>query len=531
MSDALRTYAGPKKKFSRRRAGPVRPAGLGRALRNAALVMLLVLVAYVWWTTRDTHAVNALIPQGQQYALVASDILQDRGAIAESRVWNALPEQFRPTGLTAALGNELGLPEWVLNNLVPGAAYAVGNDLKSFSDVLLVTKMSRIGTLLERLHVFSGDVAADPAGGLELRDIAGGKAYYAVRGRVLLISPSREALVRALTLRPEDALDGEQFAALAEQGGAEQLRGRVNFGPDDPLGDVLENLRFALRIEPDRVQVDCRAGLSTEWRARCEPLLRNLSPRALKAPVDGMAVAAMDFGMPVKEFWLGIGNVTEWPLMSEEQWSAWEQPAAAGGSPSVAAVLTSLLGPLGPGVRLTWRGVDQNEIFPMPELVLTADVTPERLAALESIPPPPPEAMPWDPYPRYDAENGFLHVPMMAGPSLEPTAFADGSVLMLSTSRIVAEALSTEREADMPLDEKGNLFVRVYPEPCVETLVEAARQLVEIDALRGHDAASFADASSRWLEQASAVRAVSLLAGYEREEVQARLSLECAPVQ
>ena len=534
MSGAVRSYTGSKKGLQSR---PFR-AKRRRGCFPLKIVLLLLVVGvgvYAVWSTRDTCSVARLIPTHQKYSVVFRDILGNRSKIAASRVWSALPASTGAGRVPEMLAGEIGLSDWMVNNLVAADCFVSGNDLETFGDALLVTKMSRIGALLERLHWFTKRIERDPAGGLMLRRLAEADIYYAVRGRALVVSASRPAIVRALTLREEDALGEEQLGALLAEAGAEDVRGTATFSEGDPLGAFFQYARFSMRVDATQARLTCRAMLCPEWQQRAGRLLEGVTPQQLLAPPSGMLVISADLRKPLKEVWLGVGEAMADEsgavpsLLSSETWEEWER-IPTDGAPPVQHVLASLLGGMGPGFRLSWTGVDLNEIVPLPEITGTFDAPAGAVEmVLESFPAPPAEAMPWDAYPRYDAETQRLHVPMEAGPSLEPTAAAYNGGMLVSTSRTVAESLLESSGRSMPIERAGNVYVRCTPVPIVQSGVDAARLLAEAGCLKGYTAETFEEAAAERLALVGGIEEIALLLGYEDGEVTGEFTLVCSP--
>ncbi len=524
MSDAVRSYAG-KKRVSQPSRG--RRRGIGFPFKSLFLLLLVAIVAFGFWATRDTHSVRQLLPANQKYWAVLPDVLNSRSVGAESRVWQALPESLGGEQIAQALGAELGVPDWVLKNLVLGDCHVSGNDLRAFGDALILTKMSRIGALLERFCRFTGRIEHDPAGGLHLRSIPEAGLYYAVRGRVLGLSRSREALIMAVTLRDEDAIAPDAFASMLEEAGAEFVRGRVAFAEDDPLGDVLQYVRFSARLDETQAHVTCKSMLRPEWEARFQGLLEGASPQALPTPPDGMIGVSLNLGRSVKDAWLALGEATEWEWCSKEQWAQWEE-SPEGEVPTVASILTALLGPLGPGLRMSWHGTDMNEVLPLPELVGTFDTEYQSAeTVLAALPSPTAEALPWESYPRYDSEAQRVHVPMMFGPSLELTAGAAGGGLLVSSSRTVGDRLLDAGKGAVTLERPGNLFVRVDPGACVDAAADAGRLVVALDCLKGYTPESFEEDAANWLQRARRIEEAAFLVAVESGELTGELSLVC----
>lgn len=530
MSDTVRSYSTQAGARRRRRKG-FRP-------RHAGLITVFVLLGYASWTTRDVHPIARFIPADQKYCIEFVELLETRTRIAQSAVWSALPESVLMGEVPVLLGLDpesagappAGMFGWVFNNLVPGSLYLTGRDLETFGDVLVLSRMSRVGCLLERFHDLVPGVDADPAGGLELRRIPDQGIYYAVRGRVLMASPSREALIRSLVLAPEDAVSEEVLDATLGRVGREDVHGTVTLAEDDPLGQAFSSVGFAVRIDPSEAQVVCRARLREAFRDQWRGLLDEAEPRPLTAPPDGMLTVSADFGKPVREVWTGLAEGLEGygiEAISSEDWQTWEQPPEDG-EIGPQHFFAGLLGSTGPGIRLSWCGVDLNEMVPMPEIAGTFDADPEAIPRfVEATPAAPDDAVPWASFARYDEETQRVHLPMAGGPSIEPTAVPCAAGLLVSTSKTVADELVAAVPTEH-LPGEGNLYIRVRPYPCVEKIVEAGRLLAEQNLLRGHTLESYAATTGEWLASAASIEQVSALVAVEKDELRLDLSLVCA---
>jgi hypothetical protein len=512
------------------------------------LILVVFLAAFAYWFTRDSYPVTRLIPAGQKYTITCPDLLTGRNRIARSAVWDALPESAKVRQVPELLGRELELPaglpgpvpDWVVNNLLHGDLYLTGKDLTRMDDVLVLTKMSRIGKLLEWLHLFVPDIERDDAGGLGLRRLTELDLYYAVRGRVLALSPSRNVLVASLALHPEESVGEEALTASLGAPGREDVRGTFRFDEADPVGAVFENAGFALRIDEFKARAKWRAKLRPSFQERWSALLDGLRPRQLGAPPDGMIEISADFGQPVQAVWASVGEGLGrsrdiWPgiddqliqTFSASKWQEWTE-----GSPDeevgLGRFMAAVLGPLGPGTRVSLCDVDLNEMFPLPEAAGTFDVDGDAMASVvQRLPEPPEDAMAWASYPRYDADSKRLRLPMIGGPALEPTVAPVANGLLVSTSRRAADAvLSSEATADA-LPDPGNLYVRVRPYPCVEKVVDAGGLLVEMGCLRGHTRESYGAATAQWLAMAANLESVSALAAVQDGELTLDVNLSC----
>jgi hypothetical protein len=522
MSEAVRNYTG--------HAGSLRsqPRGRRRGFFIRVLLPFTVLLGIVlWWTTRDTYQFNECIPKGQRITMIMDDPLPARQRVAQSRVWQAIPDTWTAIKRPDVLSADLGLPQWVLNNVFYKRAILTGNDLGPDSDVVVLTRMTRIGALLERFHGFASAVDDDYAGGLHLRAIPEDGLYYAVRGRILLFSVSRPALIRALTLSEDDRLEQATFDELARAGG-EDIRGTIALDQEQPLGQYFESVAFAIRIDGETAHAKCRGVLRPDTVARFSALMDGVQPVPLRVPPAGLISLSADFGKPISEVWAALGTATGVRWLSEAQWAAWEggvpdQP------PGAAQMITGLVGDKGPGIRLAIADVDVNELLPLPILVGTADADASAVKRqLESIPSPPDEANPWDAYPRYNPETGVASIPMIGGPSLEPAASVHQNTFVFSSSRTAVDKILAENLSNQNLTEPGNLYMQIRPAPVVASLVKSGRLFVEIDSLRGFTKDSFEAAAEAWIASAEIVDEITVLAGVSGDAIEFELRVSCA---
>ncbi|HEX73040.1 MAG TPA: hypothetical protein ENN65_06965, partial [Candidatus Hydrogenedentes bacterium] len=260
MSDVLRSYAGVS--LSRRRHHK-----RGRRWRWILLIVALAALLALW-ITRDSHPIGALLPADQRYHLYIADPLETRMSLGQSRIWSLAPKGSVWAAIPERLLDGPDVPEWLLNNIFNGPCHVSGADLKNFADPLLLTRMSRIGCLVEKLHWAIPGVESDYAGGLRLRRIPDAGVYYAVRGRTFAVSTSRAALIRALTLTSEKQTGPEGLMRGMTDMGANDLACRVGLEEDDPLGEVFESLRLGLRIAPAGLRLQCRSTLRPAWQER-----------------------------------------------------------------------------------------------------------------------------------------------------------------------------------------------------------------------------------------------------------------------
>jgi len=522
MSVAPRTYSGTLNTRQRRKKR-------GTGVTAPILLVVFVLVfLYLAWTTRDTYPVERLLPAKAAYHFTANKLLDNRMELAASRVWQAMPPALRAGEIQQVLSRNLGMPEWILNNLFPDTCYFAGDDLRTFSDALVLSRMSRTGCVIERIYRWLPGVTEDWAGGLYLRRVRGTDFYYAVRGRALAVSQSRDNLVRALTLLPQDSVPRDILAREQSEYGAEHFWGAIALTQGDTLGTAFESAGFVLRIEPDSALLRLRATLRPEFQERFAAQLAAVKPGTLVAPPEGMMELSANLAMPLRDLWHFAGELANNVETMDALWQKWAVAENDTAPETLPASITSLLGPLGPGLRLTWHGFDLNEMFPMPNVIATIDADKEMLATACSSLPPMDQAQPWDMTLRYDAATGRLHLPLFGGPSMEPTAGACGDTLLIATSRTVADEYLAAPPAPQSLPEQGNLYLKLRPGECAKAVMDAGTLLAEAQLIRGHTPQSLAEAAKPWLDEAGAIETVTLVAGLENKDVSAQVRVECA---
>jgi hypothetical protein len=522
MSEAPRIYSvGLGKRRRRGRWGAV--------VRWTVVIALLSGVVWFFWSTRDSYSMAELIPAEAQYRVYINGLVPKREEIVSAAVWSLAPPESMAGQLQAQLAANLGFPEWILNNLIYGLCQFSGNDTDQYSDMLFVTRMSRIGCIIERFRGFAIDVEDDPAGGLELRRIREPELYYAVRGRVLVLSPSRKAIINAVTLMSDEALPEAALETAANAVEEADVYGNVALDtPGDQAGPV-QDLAFELHFDPASFQLSCEGRWTPEWQARLDGLLGSASPQSLTTPPGGVVEMSINLGKNVRELWQGVGAAFEDEGRMESMWAGWADPVGEDGT-AFSGFLTSLIGNMGPGLRLAWRDVDDLAMIPLPEVVASADVDPALYEdLLITMPGPPADAMPFDEYPRFESEQALLYLPITGSPDLEPAAWLEGRHFVACTSDDLAGRLrGSDVSPEAPLPEPGNLFVRLRPLQAAKAAVKLAAPLAASGLLRGYRDGGFDAAAAEWQATAERVQEVTLYATFEAGQFQARMDLTMA---
>jgi hypothetical protein len=354
MSETVRTY-------SRRKGGPGfgfnsrRSRGLG--IGKLVLVVILMAIVGAWWTTRDTRPVYSFVDRTAAFQCTAPRFQDARFRVSNSPLWAALPADHALSRTPEMLTDRFGLPEWLYRNLVPSALHVWGHDADNLSDAVVVSRMSRIGTLAERFHrVFlGGDI--DWAGGLRLRTHERTQWVFAVRGRVLIAARSREALVRALTLSEERQWTRDDLE-LAVAAGAEDIRGIFRGGPDV----YWRQARFAARLDANEGLAHVEVRLNDEGRKRWAPALGGGEPSRMAVPLDAPVAIAVNTGVEAASLWQMFGEDAEDSVFSRDTWRGWR----GGNQGRALAWLCKLAEHAGPYAELTWHGFDLDARQPVP---------------------------------------------------------------------------------------------------------------------------------------------------------------------
>lgn len=505
MSEAVRNY-------STGRTGYAAPSSRGGLIRLVLLGALIIGFSWLFWTTRDTYPVERLVPRDQTFHLQAEQLLSSRSKAASSPLWELglLPEKYR--AIPEWLGNDFGLPDWVLNNLVSDVCYVSGKDFKAFSDLLVVTRMSRVGCLIERYHRFMDGIEDEPAGGLHLRRMANSNTYYAVRGRTLVFSPSRDALIASLSQREESSVESLEDAISATGG---DVQGRVSLHEEDPLGQYFERADFVLTFAPDSIAFACRGIVRSEWRSGLDALARGGRPSSIPDPGAGAVVAAGNFGAPLPEVYRAVDQVLGGAVGTYVR----SHPAIAAipagdqaGWPLLAEGISNVLGA---SFAIRWMGFDHDGAVPLPVLELTLPSSGSGIPTLLAATPPLESGrMPVDGMPYRDAESGVVHVPIGWGGILEPAIepISAGARIALHPAHLLAYPAEPPGE---PLGSDGQFFMRVRPAEALTLIWEGGIPYADAGLIHGHTLDSFEAAMAAAIGGVQQVEEARLTANYD----------------
>ncbi len=517
MSDVVRNFSMGGSLRKRRR--DLRRRAAGRIGRSMLFLFLLAVVA-VLWLSWDSYDMGSLIPRDRSFQACVVDVMRKQEMLGSSRLWELLPEGDATRAGFARLSANPPLPKWLLNNLSTGISHWSSSRPDNFEDLLVVTRMTRIGCLAEYMMHFLPAIKSDNAGGLRLRHVPEASLYYAVRGRVLLISPSRRTLAHALTLDADEAAGRESLAEWSAAAAGADLYGRIDPAAVPELKGTFDAVQFSLWMEPASIRASVKARLGDAWKQRFSGLLDGTAPRDLRVAPDGRAMLSADFGKPVGETLLQFAKA----FGQEDKAALVLGAAALSGNTEYAQALALLQGVLNGatgGLRLSWTGVDVNEMAPVPTFAGSVDGGGAALTALIQAPPAIPARIPdIDAVPRIDAEKKLVYLPMIGGPSMKPCfALQNDGVLFSTSLPALADMLAAPPPAT--LETKGNLYLCVRPKPAAQAIADMGRELAEFHLIRGQDAESFVKAAQPYLDSAGRIKEVSLLAACENGELRA----------
>lgn len=522
MSETPRLYTTPGGR-------PINISRRGRRRRIGRFIVAGVVVFLVWalWISRDTHPVAEFVPTGRSIEAVLPHAAVARYRVAASRVWDGVPQAWVASAPEAIAGNR-GLPDWIVGNLIGGSAVVVADDVAAWSDAVFIARMTRAGCVIERALRMRPANDGDWAGGLRLRYWEPGGLHYAVRGRTLVASPSRDALVAALTLTPERRVPAESVKAALSDTGSEDARGTWTLPPDSPLGEVVEEIRFAVRVDENEATVRLRATFRPEAARALEPYWADNEGVRLPAVFEGPFAISANLGSTVEDTWRALGEIVDVPWLTAEQWQAWRREDEGR---SAAALLTALLGPMGPAVSVTWTGIDMDEMSPTPIVVGSiAGRREDAEAVLASLPDPADGQRLAEAGVTFDTETGRVEAPLMSGPSMTPLGEWAGDALYFSSSAAAApEFLATGRTQTRSIEKPASLYARMDPAACMQLIVRAGRELAQSGMLRGQTPETFEEDAAVWTERATALEYVEGTAVVKHTHIEADLRIKCRP--
>lgn len=498
----------------RRRDLRRRATSIGRG----ALLVLVVVVVLGWWLSRDTWRLGDLTPAGGAVQICVTDLPAKLDAARASGVWRLLPESHPARSVLERGMDGLPVPRWLANNLGAGPSYWILARVDDPSTLLVTTRMTRVGALALKAAAWFPVFQRDYAGGLKLLHLQEAGLFLAVRGRVLLVSPSRRVLVDALTLTPDRAAGDAALESWRARAEGADLYGVLDAAALERLNLPLVSMAGSIRFETGRVSARVTVVLSPAWRERLHPVLSRLASGPLKEPPEGCAAVSLNLGMTPMELLRAVRDLSPEAAMVPE-WLIAETPdmPTDPGEAFFRRFARMLLSGTGTSFRLAWLGMDVNEMIPLPVVAGLAEEGGDTLAALAAeavnVKQPESEDPPMIEWTPRVAEDGALYIRLLAGPTLSLCAVLAGERGIAFGGSLTAARVLAGREKSAPAASAGNgvLLVRIDPAACVDALGAAGNELASFGWLRNMSPDAVNSMFSVWREQVGQVREVRLM--------------------
>ena len=109
MSDFLHGHSWGSLSSRRRWGVKKRGAGVARFL----LPVLVVMVLWVIWVTRDNYSMESFISRDRAYEAYIQNVVRRRRDVFESNVWRLLPVESGAGSTVEKISGELPIPEWL----------------------------------------------------------------------------------------------------------------------------------------------------------------------------------------------------------------------------------------------------------------------------------------------------------------------------------------------------------------------------------------------------------------------------------
>lgn len=496
MSDSIRSYSGTK--------GPTFGASPRRRrsgiLPSLFLVLVLALIVSVFWVSRDAHDIGEFLPANQPLQVRVEQAINSRATLAASPVWSVLPADALAE-LRDALQAPLPVPEWLAKNLLNRELYWFGDS--QTGEGVLVSRMTRVGTISARLALFMPSIERDWAGGLNLSTLPDRSLYFAVRGRILIASESRRAVVEALTLAEEERTSLAGYLLEAPENA--HIAGVAVLAYEEAARFGVDRIEFGVVSESNRFGLVARGTLSDQ-SSTLSDMLAGARPVTLNTPADAPAALVVNLNTPLKELSIAMGEATgtNWP--DAIQWDEWSTPPENDRDrPAVA----ELLAQLGPELHVTVHDVDPNEVLPVPEIVIRSPHPPTSLIDQMQRFPAPMDGPSIDTVrASYNPESGILRIPTAGGDSFEPSGAFHGEQFVFSTSLSRLNRTIATASNPSTLPGTNNVYLRIQPNSALETVAAAGRVLAEDGLLEGHTPESFERQVAEWHEQFKTIESV-----------------------
>ncbi|MFP6585049.1 MAG: hypothetical protein VCD00_21135 [Candidatus Hydrogenedentota bacterium] len=529
MSEAVRS-------FSRRGSGGATGGGTaprGSFLFTRFVIAALILFAIIsFWISRDTHRIQQFIERDPASLVVAQHLLQNRDELFTSPSWNALSDSVQSHPVPSVLTTPLSAPDWVLRNLIGQYVLITTQGTTDFEEAIYITRMSRVGVLLERgLRRRSSNISED-SGGLGLRYLSESGLYYAVRGRVLLLSASRHGLVHTLTLSDTERIPDEEWDESIWALGDDEFRGTFRFSKESRWEPHFARIDFALRLRDGDGTLELRAACTDVFYEELIPQLDGQKPSPLIRPMPGPIEFSANLGTTFYDLSQLMETVLGPKPDSDEPWLVGFLKKS---DRRQASYLDPLIDVAGPSIAQTWHGYELGDLMPTHKTSIIADYRGTGIQDALVVATEAQREGTFKPLQvSRDTESDWLEIETVGGLALtailgQGKESSADQYLFASTSKQLAEQFGWgERRTADTLKESGNLYVRINPGAVLSEYEAYSAALQSIGAISEVERSERESRILTWRERMKGIHELALVAHHENREITATLFLRNA---
>lgn len=480
------------------------------------IVFVLIVLAGVWFfiPRRHTAEMESFIPASHSIEVYVYDPATKRNELLKSPLLQAIPEDTAAAAYLHLLTRKSPIPDWLLNNISSGLFHISVEDSNRPDSLLVITRMTRIGLLSEKFFSLSGNVSRERAGGLDLKKVKNAEIFYSVRNKYLLVSPSRDALIQALTLPPEEAIEKSKFEAAQQKAREADLFCRLDGKAFLQVPTLLKDLSFSVRLNQSVPRLSITGSFSNEMLTKYGTLLpQNINDDSLDTPLDGIASLSVNLGAPLPQWYAKLAETNEgWEKVSSWITLSESLPENASATELLQYLIASFFHSSGEKIRLAWFGFDPLEVVPAPLFAGTVQGKTDALhAAFDLVPPAPFSDDMIILNPSVDSELLLATVPFIGGENLTPSLAIYPQGALFASSETLIRKLMQSDILTAQLGQKANLYFHLHPAQAWEAAAPALDEFAAAGLLRGYTESSFAEAAAKISKQISTLQEFTVL--------------------
>ena len=285
-----------------------------KRLLGFIVVLFLVFLGWVFWISEDSHQVQEFLPATANFQIFSPNIMQNYEMLVNSPIWNFLDENPEINEVRKILAGERGIPVWVIKHLICDFLFFSAEDFSNANSYLVIIKLSRLGCVLENLYSVFGDVEYDWAGGIGLYHSKPLGICHTRKGRIVILSPSRDQVIKAVTKTPN-----EKSPLPKQVGDSRSYEGLIAHGKWKPSfsikGIEIPDSSFSLSLSSSEITLNAELKLNYDADEPWIALLSELTSGPLKDDSsDAMLFLTTYTNIPIST-WL---NAMEAPVATLE---------------------------------------------------------------------------------------------------------------------------------------------------------------------------------------------------------------------